>query len=86
MVQGTVKKLGRVTPVKIAHSKRQIAKSAQPKKKKINIEKAHKKFTSGMVAQTEKLLGERVGHLELIGGKGKKTKKVAKAGGSRKFG
>jgi hypothetical protein len=39
-----------------------------------------------MAARTEAVLGERAGHLELIG-KGKKAdKKVGVKGGSRKFG
>ena len=58
------------------------------KNNKSNADKVMKKFTSGMAAQTEALLGERAGHLELIG-KGKKAKKDAASkqkGGSKKFG
>ncbi|KAF4982885.1 hypothetical protein FZEAL_1581 [Fusarium zealandicum] len=88
MAQGTVKKLGRPTPAKVTHSKRQAAKVSKPKNNKTNVDKVHRKFTSGMTAATEALLGERAGHLELIGqGKKKKgDKKTTHKGGSKKFG
>ncbi|RSL44131.1 hypothetical protein CEP53_011365 [Fusarium sp. AF-6] len=88
MAQGTIKKLGRATPAKVTHSKRQASKVAKPKKNKASVDKVHKKFTSGMTARTEALLGERAGHLELIGqGKKKKgDKKTTQKGGSKKFG
>ncbi|CAI6100175.1 unnamed protein product [Clonostachys chloroleuca] len=71
---------------KVAHSKKQASKITKPKQRsKGNPDKVHRKFTSGMTARTEALLGERAGHLELIG-QGKKGKKVAKAGGSKRFG
>lgn len=75
---------------KVTHSKKQaskVTKSNSGKKSNQNsIDKAHRKFTSGMVAQTEALLGDRAGHLELIG-KGKKAgRKAAGKGGSKKFG
>ncbi|OTA70091.1 hypothetical protein K449DRAFT_393113 [Hypoxylon sp. EC38] len=60
-------------------------------KKASAADKMRKKFAAGLVAKTEKLLGERAGHLELIG-KGRvkgadKDKEGEKAkGGSRKFG
>lgn len=86
MAQGTIKKLGRATPAKVTHSKKQAAKVAKPKKSKASVDKVHKKFTSGMTARTEALLGERAGHLELIG-KGKKpSQKLTNKGGSKKFG
>ncbi|KAF6516592.1 hypothetical protein HZS61_003795 [Fusarium oxysporum f. sp. conglutinans] len=56
MAQGTVKKLGRATPAKITHSKRQASKVHKPKKTKASVDKVHKKFTSGMTARTEALL------------------------------
>ncbi|KAI3585089.1 hypothetical protein IWW34DRAFT_843942 [Fusarium oxysporum f. sp. albedinis] len=58
MAQGTVKKLGRATPAKITHSKRQASKVHKPKKTKASVDKVHKKFTSGMTARTEALLGD----------------------------
>jgi hypothetical protein len=86
MAQGAVKISSKATAPKAIHSKRQASKVAKAKTGKNNIDKVHKKFTSGLTARTEALLGERAGHLELIGGKGKKGKKEAKAGGSKKFG
>lgn len=71
---------------KAVHSKRQASKVNKPKKSKGSVDKVHRKFTSGMTAKTELLLGERAGHLELIG-KGKKAeKKTGIKGGSKKFG
>lgn len=93
MAQGTVKKpAARRAPTKQAHSKKQasrISKTGTKSKSKggsSGSDKAHRKFTAGMAAKTEALLGERAGHLELIG-KGKKAeKKEGKKGGSKKFG
>ena len=61
----------------------------QKAKNKTNADKLTKKYTAGMVAKTEQMLGARAGHLELIG-KGRK-KAVAdgdkiQKGGTRKFG
>ncbi|KAI4861752.1 hypothetical protein F4820DRAFT_432623 [Hypoxylon rubiginosum] len=62
-------------------------------KKGSAADRLQKKYAAGLVAQTEKLLGERAGHLELIGKgrtKGKDAEggkgKSASKGGSRKFG
>ncbi|PHH83191.1 hypothetical protein CDD83_3038 [Cordyceps sp. RAO-2017] len=86
MVQGTIKPSSRGKPTKVTHSKRQASKVTKPKKSKASVDKAHKKFSAGLTAKTEALLGERAGHLELIG-KGKKAdKKVTIKGGSKKFG
>ncbi|KYK60320.1 putative protein family UPF0390 [Drechmeria coniospora] len=86
MVQGAIKSSTRAKAPKATHSKRQVAKVAKPKTNKAGVDKAHKKFTSGLIAKTEALLGERAGHLELIG-KGKKgSKKATIKGGSKKFG
>lgn len=52
------------------------------------LAKPTRKFTAALVGKTEQLLGERAGHLELIG-KGKKTKKedrIGGKGGSRRYG
>ncbi|KAL2159715.1 hypothetical protein VTH06DRAFT_2284 [Thermothelomyces fergusii] len=59
----------------------------KPKKaKKTTADKVQRKFTAGLVAKTEQMLGERAGHLELIGkGRTKGGEKQFK-GGSRKFG
>jgi hypothetical protein len=96
MAQGIVKNLGRPTAAKVTHSKRQASKVHKPKTTKASIDKVHKKFTSGLTARTEALLGERAGHLELLGQKKKKADKkkdnkrpdmrTAYKGGSKKFG
>ncbi len=82
MAQGEIKKGAKKQP---QHPKR-TERVAKPKKAKSSkAQKAIKKFSSGMIAQTEAMLGERAGHLELIG-KGKKGERTAKKGGSKKFG
>lgn len=83
MAQGAVKSKPKPAPT----SKPKATKGAKVKKPKSNkADKLQKRYTAGMVSKTEKLLGERAGHLELIG-KGKKGKKDEKhKGGSRKFG
>ena len=98
MAQGAVKNAtSRPTAGKAIHSKKQASRvGKQPKKGKAAgavsggnaaSEKMRRKLTAGMAARTEAMLGERVGHLELIGGKGKKgAKREAKKGGSKKFG
>ncbi|KAI6783537.1 uncharacterized protein J7T54_005566 [Emericellopsis cladophorae] len=87
MAQGAVKPRVKGNAAKVVHSKRQASKVSKPKKTtKQNADRVNRKFTSGMVAQTEAVLGERAGHLELIGqGKKGKTKGLGK-GGSKKFG
>jgi len=93
MAQGTTKLKPRPgAPAKKPHTKKQqrnaVSKTKPQKAKTTAARKATKKFTSGLVARTEQLLGERAGHLELIG-KGKKTEageRVGGKGGSRKFG
>ncbi len=87
MTQGAIKKTPKASfsKTKKPQSKGRVVK---PKKAKSSTaDKVIKKFSSGLVAQTEALLGERAGHLELIG-KGKKGDKLAatKKGGSKKFG
>lgn len=82
MAQGEIKQKAKPAPA--AKHKQKGAKVKKPKTTK--ADKLQKKYTAGMVGMTEKLLGERAGHLELIG-KGKKAKKDDKhKGGSRKFG
>lgn len=83
MPQGTFKKAAKPTG-----SKPNVRNAAVAKKKnKTSTDRLSKKLTAGMVAKTEKLLGQRVGHLELIG-TGKRDKNLAdqKKGGSKKFG
>lgn len=96
MAQGSIKMKARPAkaPTKKTHSKKQQSRGgggaiSKPQKAKSTARtKMTKKFTSGLVARTEQLLGERAGHLELIG-KGKKTEasdKISGKGGSKKFG
>lgn len=87
MAQGAIKQSSKPAKAKATHSKKQASKVSKPKKApKANPDKVHRKFTSGMAARTEAVLGERAGHLELIG-KGKKAdKKTGVKGGSKKFG
>ncbi|PFH60296.1 hypothetical protein XA68_11179 [Ophiocordyceps unilateralis] len=70
-----------------------VGKGKKKKKQKAAAaaaaDKAHRKFTAGLTAKTEQLLGERVGHLELLAKPptGKVTgKKAGGGGGSKKFG
>lgn len=82
MAQGEIKRKAAPTATRAKPTKGQKVK----KPKSTKADKLQKKYTSGMVTKTEALLGERAGHLELIG-KGKKAKKDEKhKGGSRKFG
>ena len=87
MAQGAVKKSAK--PLTVSKGKQQPKKGARvtkPKKaKSTKADKVIKKFTSGLISKTEAMLGERAGHLELIG-KGKKGDVEKKKGGSRKFG
>ena len=88
MAQGAIKQSTKAKAPKATHSKKQASRVAKPKKTTSSLEKAHKKFTAGLTAKTEALLGERAGHLELIGKgkKGKTDKKSTHKGGSKKFG
>ncbi|KAI0838769.1 hypothetical protein F5Y06DRAFT_267822 [Hypoxylon sp. FL0890] len=100
MAQGTFKAK---KPTTTASSSTGRKAKPQPPKKGARVAKAkkasaadkmQKKFAAGLVAKTEKLLGERAGHLELIGkgrlkgaDKEKEKKEGEKAkGGSKKFG
>ena len=74
-----------------AKSKKQSGGIMKPQKAKSKsaADKSVRKYTAGMVAKTEQMLGARAGHLELIG-KGRKKAladgdKIQK-GGTRKFG
>lgn len=87
MAQGAVK--NKAKPAAAGKPKRG-ARITKPKKSKAGntADKMQKKYAAGLVSRTEKLLGERAGHLELIG-KGKKADKAdakKQGGGSRKFG
>lgn len=94
MAQGSVKSSSRPAPTGKPKqtSLRKTNKVNKPQKPKSGCaaDRMQKKLTAGMAARTEKMLGQRAGHLELIG-KGKKADKSEKdkdkfKGGSRKFG
>ncbi|KAI1091013.1 hypothetical protein F5B19DRAFT_493833 [Rostrohypoxylon terebratum] len=89
MAQGAVK------PKKASAAPAGRKAKPQPPKKGARVTKAkkasaadkmQKKFAAGMVAKTEKLLGERAGHLELIGKGRLKGADKEKAEGDKKKG
>ncbi|AEO62418.1 uncharacterized protein THITE_2106548 [Thermothielavioides terrestris NRRL 8126] len=91
MAQGEVKKTPKPNPGGKggkAGGKQQAKKSgvSKAKKSKTTADKIQKKYTAGLVAKTEQMLGERAGHLELIGKGRKKGEERKFKGGSRKFG
>lgn len=90
MAQGQIKKAA--APAKPSSrnrpsgvTKRGLGDKNPKKTKLIRAQKINKKFTSGLTAQTERMLGERAGHLELIG-KGKKKGSDSKAVHGKKGG
>ena len=92
MAQGPPKKLSKKPACKPKGALKKGAKVIKPKSKKaartITSDKIKKKLAAGVLAKTEARLGQRAGHLELIG-KGKKSSKEEKEkyrGGTRKFG
>jgi len=90
MAQGAVKKSAKSASASKSKSQaKNSGRVAKPKKAKTTAaDKITRKFSSGLVAKTEAMLGQRAGHLELIG-KGKKAAKSEipqKKGGSKKFG
>ncbi|RYP43380.1 hypothetical protein DL770_011685 [Monosporascus sp. CRB-9-2] len=102
MAQGAIKKsssgAGGMTarankPQQQKQKTKKGARVAKPRKASA-ADKLQRKYAAGLTAKTEKLLGERAGHLELIGAgrKGKKDggggggEKGGSKGGSRKFG
>ena len=90
MAQGQIKKSSS-KPVSKQSSgiTKKGARKITPRKQNLQKQaKITKKHTSGLTAQTEKMLGEKVGHLEMIGkGRDKKggaAKDVAKGGKKKK--
>lgn len=96
MAQGTVKKSAAgagAAPARKPNSTGKTKKGARvaKPKKATSADKLQKQLSAGIAARTEKLLGERAGHLELIGkGRDRSQKKAGEKkpqqGGSRKFG
>jgi hypothetical protein len=80
MAQGTIKTKSKPksTTAKSSHSSRagitkKGGRTVAPKKLNlIKAQKMTKKLSGGLTAQTEKMLGARAGHLEMLGQGGKK--------------
>ncbi|KAI1484830.1 hypothetical protein F5X96DRAFT_403759 [Biscogniauxia mediterranea] len=94
MAQGVLKKPARASKPASKNKPQPPKKGARviKSKKGSTADKIQRKMAAGIAAKTERLLGERAGHLELIG-KGKKARgedkdgeKNKQKGGSRKFG
>lgn len=77
MAQGQIKKAS--TPAKSQSrtnagvTKKGLGDKNPKKSKLIKAKKINKKFTAGLTAQTEKMLAQRAGHVEMIGKSGKKS-------------
>lgn len=80
MAQGQLKKASTLSKSASRGGAGNTQKGLGVKKSKksslIKAAKINKKFTSGLIGQTERMLGERAGHLELIG-KGRKKSDTA---------
>ncbi|KAI1156857.1 hypothetical protein F4825DRAFT_401220 [Nemania diffusa] len=94
MAQGAPKKTSRPPAAGRANKPQPAKKGARvcKAKKGTAADKLQRRLAAGITNKTERLLGERAGHLELIG-PGKKARGAAAAaagkeskGGSRKFG
>ncbi|KIX00991.1 uncharacterized protein Z518_10057 [Rhinocladiella mackenziei CBS 650.93] len=92
MAQGQIKKPSKPTSSKSSSSKiaKKGSRTITPKKAKLLKQaKLNKKYTAGLTAKTEAMLGERAGHLEMLGHGRKKNAGVVdkgKSGGSKKSG
>ncbi|KAI5926911.1 hypothetical protein F4810DRAFT_706868 [Camillea tinctor] len=75
MAQGTLKKPARANKPASKNKPQPPKKGARviKSKKGSTADKIQRKMAAGIAAKTERLLGERAGHLELIG-KGKKAR------------
>lgn len=95
MAQGAGKKTAKPNPglTKAGKQPKKSSGISKPQRAKMTnlADKQRKKYTGGMVAKTELMLGERAGHLELIGkgrkkGPNKDPEGNKNKGGTRKFG
>lgn len=86
MVQGAIKKPNKASLLSKKSGRQTTSRVTKPKKAKVttSADKLAKKYSAGLVEKTERLLGERAGHLELIGGKGKKNAEQGKKGSGKK--
>lgn len=85
MAQGQLKKLSTSKPTKGSSGiTKKGARSITPKKAQLrkNAE-LNRKFAAGLTAQTEKMLGERAGHLEMLKGRRKKSGDAGQKGGKQ---
>lgn len=85
MTQGQIKNSSTKPPARSSTSgatQKGLGIKKSKKMKLIKAAKINKKFTGGLTAQTERMLGARAGHLEMIG-KGR-DKGGASAGGQGK--
>ncbi|KAK5190584.1 hypothetical protein LTR99_008736 [Exophiala xenobiotica] len=81
MAQGLLKKPSKpAAPAKSGLTKKGSRTFAPKKAKLLKQAKITKKYTAGLTAKTEAMLGERVGHLELLGHGRKKNTGAADAG------
>lgn len=92
MAQGAPKKASKSGMTSRPNKPQPAKKGARVAKSKKGsaADKLQRKLAAGITAKTERLLGERAGHLELIG-PGKKARGAGAGGkdgkgGSRKFG
>ncbi|KAK5942886.1 hypothetical protein PMZ80_005452 [Knufia obscura] len=90
MAQGQIKKASAPTKTSSRSNNAGITKRGlgdkKPKNTKlIKAQRINKKFTAGLTAQTERMLGEKAGHLEMIG-KGRKKGGDAKGVHGKKGG
>lgn len=89
MAQGLLKKA--TAPKKSSTTKgggvtKRGSRLINPKNTKlIKQAKINKKFTSGLTAQTERMLGQRAGHLEMLG-QGKKKSTTGEGAAKTKHG
>ncbi len=93
MAQGVVKTKPSKSPTSISSKKgitKKGARTIAPKKAYlVKQQTMTKKFSAGLTAKTEKMLGQRVGHLELLGvspkgkGKGESSKEERRQKGKK---
>ena len=92
MAQGAIKSKSSKPPKPSHSSKNGVtkkgARNVAPKKANlVQQQKITKKFSAGLTAKTEKMLGEKAGHLELLGaGRQKKTDSMKVEKGQKKKG
>jgi hypothetical protein len=87
MAQGQLKKLSKPAAKQPSGITKKGSRTFTPRKAKlIKQAKITKKYTSGLTEKTEVMLGQRAGHLEMLGGGKKKSNagEKSKAGGSKK--